>query len=73
VKLIHKVSHTENPTDQGTHSVGKTFENHQHSVAVFIFHFNFSRIHSTYKQTPAMAAGLTDHSWNIENLLKSTL
>ena len=39
-----------------TMDFSKTSGNHQHSVALFIFHFNFCRIHSAHKQTPAMAA-----------------
>jgi hypothetical protein len=47
----------------------KTFDNHKHSVALFIAHFNFCRVHSAHKQTPAMPAKLTNHAWTIEELL----
>ena len=30
---------------------------------------NFCRVHSTLKVTPAMEAGLTDHVWNLQELL----
>jgi hypothetical protein len=48
----------------------KKIENLRHAVALFSWHFNFVRIHSSLKQTPAMAAGLTNHVWTIEEFLK---
>jgi hypothetical protein len=41
-------------------------------VALMIAHFNFCRVHSAHKQTPAMVAGLTDHQWTIEELIKNS-
>jgi hypothetical protein len=32
-------------------------------------HYNFARICSTVKLTPAMAAGIADHRWTIEELV----
>jgi hypothetical protein len=32
-------------------------------------HYNFCRIHQTLRVTPAMEAGLTDHVWEIEDLV----
>lgn len=44
--------------------------NLKYSVALFVAHFNFCRVHSALrKQTPAMAAGLTDHVWSVAELL----
>ena len=40
----------------------KKLENMRFAVAMFICHFNFCRKHSTVNQTPAQAAGLTDHA-----------
>jgi len=31
-------------------------------------HYNFARIHKTLRITPAMAAGLTDHVWSLEEI-----
>ncbi len=31
----------------------KTLENHKHAVALFIWHFNFCRVHSAHGYTPA--------------------
>jgi hypothetical protein len=33
-------------------------------------HHNFCRIRQSLRVTPALAAGLTDHVWEIEDLLK---
>lgn len=48
-------------------------ENLVHSVALTVAYFNFCRIHSAHGQTPAQNAGLTDHTWKIEELLTCTL
>jgi len=32
-------------------------------------HYNFYRIHQTLRVTPAMQAGLSDHVWEIEELV----
>jgi IS1 family transposase len=51
----------------------KKLENLRHAVAMFIAHFNFCRIHSAHGMTPARAAGLTDHTWTMEELLTATI
>jgi len=56
-----------------TTDFSKTFENHQHSVALFIFHFNFCRIYNAKKQFPAMAAKIENHQWTIEEMLSATI
>ena len=50
----------------------KKLANLKHSVALLVAHFNFCRKHSAHGMTPAMAAGLADHVWTIEELLGST-
>lgn len=53
----------------------KKQENHAHAVALNFFAHNFLRVHSTLskeagrKTTPAMASGLTDHVWTVEEML----
>jgi IS1 family transposase len=51
-----------------TNGFSKKFENHAHQVALYFFHYNFCRVHSTLRVTPAMEAGLTDHVWTLEEL-----
>jgi IS1 family transposase len=52
-----------------TNAFSKKIQNHQHAVALNFAHYNFCRVHSTLRVTPAMEAGLTDHVWEIEELL----
>jgi len=49
----------------------KKLRNLHYAVAMQVAFHNFCRVHSAHKQTPAMAAGLTDHQWTIEELLKA--
>ena len=35
-----------------------------------MFWYNFIRIHQTVRMTPAMAAGVTDHLWTMNNLVE---
>src|SRR5438876_1944851 len=52
-----------------TNGFSKKLENHGHMVALYFFHYNFSRIHKTLRVTPAMEAGIADHVWSFEELL----
>jgi IS1 family transposase len=51
-----------------TNGFSKKLENHGHAVALYFLHYNFCRVHSTLRVTPAMQAGLSDHVWSIEEL-----
>ncbi|MGA2411413.1 MAG: IS1 family transposase [Candidatus Binataceae bacterium] len=42
-----------------TNAFSKKFENHAHMVAIWSVRYNFIRIHTTLRVTPAMAAGLS--------------
>jgi hypothetical protein len=53
-----------------TNAFSKKVENHSHAVALHFMHYNFCRVHlSLKKQTPAMAAGVADHAWTLEELV----
>jgi hypothetical protein len=52
-----------------TNAFSKKVENHAAAVALHFIHYNFARIHKTLRITPAMAAGLSDHVWTIEELV----
>ena len=41
------------------------------AVALHFAHYNFCRIHKTLRMTPAMAAGIADHIWDIKSLLST--
>ncbi len=44
-----------------TNSFSKKLRNHKVALALFIAYYNYCRVHSTLKTTPAVASGLTDH------------
>jgi len=52
-----------------TNGHSKKVENHGHAVSLFFMYYNFCRIHSSTRLTPAMTAGLTDRVWEIEDLI----
>lgn len=47
----------------------KKLDNLRHSVALFVAHYNFCRIHSTIRTTPAVASGLVANPLTITDLL----
>jgi len=51
-----------------TNAFSKKVENHAHAVALHFMYYNFGRIHKTLRVTPAMAAGVSDHVWSIEEI-----
>jgi len=52
-----------------TNAFSKKVENHCAAVALHFMHYNFCRIHQTLRVTPAMAAGVTDHVWEIGDVV----
>ncbi|QPD04513.1 MAG: hypothetical protein Nkreftii_002287 [Candidatus Nitrospira kreftii] len=52
-----------------TNAFSKKIENHALSVALHYMHYNFCRIHKTLRVTPAMAAGVSDHVWTINEIV----
>jgi IS1 family transposase len=55
-----------------TNAFSKKIENHIASVALHCMYYNFVRIHQTLRVTPAMAAGLTERLWSIQDILALT-
>jgi IS1 family transposase len=51
-----------------TNAFSKKARNLQRSVALYAIHYNFVRKHSTLKTTPAIAHGLTDRQWTLEDI-----
>jgi IS1 family transposase len=52
-----------------TNGFSKKFENHMHAVALYFMYYNFCRIHQSLRVTPAMEAGVTDHVWEIQEII----
>lgn len=53
-----------------TNAFSKKVENLSHAVALHFMYYNFCRIHQSLRITPAMEAGVTDHLWEIDDILK---
>jgi len=56
-----------------TNAFSKKLENHACAVSLHFMYYNFARPHQTlanpYPRTPAMAAGIADHVWSIEEIV----
>jgi len=52
-----------------TNAFSKKVENHKQSIAVHFMYYNFVRIHQTLRVTPAMAAGVADRVWDVEDMV----
>jgi hypothetical protein len=63
-----------------TNGFSKKLDHHMAAIAIHFMHYNFGRPHTTLslrqedgpaiKQTPAMAAGIADHVWTAEEIVK---
>ncbi|WP_210243285.1 DDE-type integrase/transposase/recombinase [Mesorhizobium sp. B2-3-11] len=51
-----------------TNAFSKKFENHVHMVALYTVWYNFIKMHKTLKMTPAMAAGVSQTLWSMEDV-----
>jgi len=47
----------------------RKIENHAAAVALAYLSYNFIKILRTLRVSPAMAAGVTDHLWNVSDLV----
>ncbi len=54
-----------------TNGFSKSPDHHRAMQGLFFAWYNWCRKHETLKQTPAMAARLTDRNWTIADLLRS--
>ena len=52
-----------------TNAFSKKAEMLAYSVAIMFMYHNFVRIHQTLRSTPAMKAGVTDHKWDLEEVV----
>ena len=53
-----------------TNAFSKKIENHAYAVALHMMYYNFVRIHQSLRITPAMAAGVTDTLWSLEDIVR---
>ena len=54
-----------------TNAFSKKLANLKAAVALHFAYYNFCRIHSSIRVTPAMEADVTDHAWELKELLFS--
>ena len=52
-----------------TNGFSKKAENHAHMVALYSVFYNWTKIHKTLRVTPAMAAGLADRVFDMEDIV----
>ena len=52
-----------------TNAFSKKIENHAHAVALHFVYYNFCRIHSKLRMTPAMAAGISTRLWEVSDIV----
>lgn len=57
-----------------TNAFSKKIENLEYAVALHFMYYNFARPHKTlanpYPRTPAMASGMSNHIWTIEEIVE---
>jgi hypothetical protein len=51
-------------------TASKKVENLKAAVALHFAHYNFVRVHSTLRMTPAMASGITPSLWTANKLIE---
>jgi hypothetical protein len=52
-----------------TTGFSKKVENHAYDVALYMMYYNFARLHSKLRMSPAMAAGVTEKLWEIGDIV----
>jgi IS1 family transposase len=52
-----------------TNAHSKKLENHTWAVALHVTFYNFVRMHSTLRMSPAMAAGVSDRLWEMADIV----
>lgn len=55
-----------------TNAFSKKRENLEAAVNLHFAHYNFVRLHKSLRTTPAMAAGVSDNLWSLEELVERT-
>jgi hypothetical protein len=52
-----------------TTAFSKKLENLEANVTPYFMHYDFARVHQTLRVTPAMAAGIADLVWSLEEIV----
>jgi hypothetical protein len=51
-----------------TNAFSKKFQNHVHALALYFAFYNFVRVHKTLRMSSAMAAGVSQTLWTMEDI-----
>jgi hypothetical protein len=57
------------PFTRLTNGHSKKFESHAYAVALHVMYYNFVRMHSTLRMSPAMAAGVATKLWEMSDIV----
>ena len=52
-----------------TNAFSKKIDSHIHALSLYFVFYNFARVHKTLRTSPAMAAGITDRLWSMEDIV----
>lgn len=52
-----------------TNAFSKKLDNHIYALALYFVFYNFTRMHKTLRMSPAMAAGITDRLWSLDDVV----
>jgi IS1 family transposase len=52
-----------------TNAFSKKVENHAYAVALHMIYYNFVKIHTKLRTSPAMAAGVSDRLWEVSDIV----
>ena len=52
-----------------TNAFSRKIDNHIYALSIYFLFYNFVKIHSAYRMSPAIAAGVTERLWNMEDIV----
>jgi hypothetical protein len=52
-----------------TNAHSKKIQNHKAAIALHYLRYDFYRIHQSLQVNPAMAVGVADHVWTLEEIV----
>lgn len=52
-----------------TNAFSKKIDAHIHALCLYFVFYNFAKTHKAHRLSPAMAAGVTDRLWSVEDIV----
>ncbi len=53
-----------------TNAFSKKIDNHVYALSLYFVAYNFTRTHKAHRLSPAMAAGVTDRLWSMDDIVR---